>query len=164
MGLESLIDWGKKALVGLGLISLASCVPTTYAKRDYERYPAYKKEIALYNIKEIAKDVCFSGPAFVINYPVIKPKCEEMKIDESGISYIKRKCVDIRHDYTQHRVYCGNDVQERHSFSWWEIKGVRVIDEKVIVSLREGEVDMEGFKDSRQAADFAEALRIYIQN
>ena len=38
-------------------ISLANCLPR-YAKNDYDKYPGWKKEIALYNIGQILDDVC----------------------------------------------------------------------------------------------------------
>ena len=53
-------------LAKLGIIStiISGCAAgPIYAKRDYDQYPDYRKEIALHNIKHILDDVCDSSSA-----------------------------------------------------------------------------------------------------
>lgn len=68
---NNLLDYGKKALLGLSLLGLANC--RTYAIRDYDKYPAHRGSIAFYNLEQILKDICYE-PIFRIDF----------KIDEKG--------------------------------------------------------------------------------
>ncbi len=46
-----------KFLVGLALVA-SSCFSLARAKRDYDQYPEYRKEIADYNLQTLLGDLC----------------------------------------------------------------------------------------------------------
>ncbi|MBI2668783.1 hypothetical protein HYX14_02990 [Candidatus Woesearchaeota archaeon] len=131
--LESLVKKGFVFAAALGL----HCA-TTYAQRDYDQYPAYRKEIALHNLQEIAKNIC--------NPWVVQPLCDEMDITEEGIKFTTK----------------GSPSFPKY-VRWDQI--TKVVSGKEMVKVCDyGKkcINMGHFRDTLQTADFAKAIRVYV--
>lgn len=155
--IDELIAKGKNALLVLGLAGLVGC-STTYARRDYNQYPTYSREIALFNMREISKDICgkkaFGG---CFSY------CDSMIIDEEGISYAK---VDYNLFYVNGRSSCDSSHTRTttNHLSWSQLRKV-IPGSRSIKACQEGGecVEIVKFDDEQQANDFAEAMSIYAE-
>lgn len=147
----------------LTLTALLSC-STTYAKRDYDQYPQHKEEIALYNLTEIAKNVCNEGQLFRTI-----PNCESMKFNQREFEYkyldcsfwVNRPISTASGGQTSRE--CGSRSYNNYTFRWDEITkivpGSRSV--KICIKDKEDCLEMNVFSNEQQAYDFAEALNIY---
>lgn len=152
--IDEIISSGKKALLILGLAGLLGCA-VTYAKRDYDQYPAYKKDIALYNMKEIASDFC--DPSNIIRFPA----CKKIEFDNSGFTYTRTNCYRWNG-----RGGCNQSQLEQFSMAWSEIRKIIPVPEDgrlQVFSENDQCITLELFNGQRQLADFAEAMNIYLQ-
>lgn len=140
-----------KIMIAAGLSTLLGCY--TYAKRDYDTYPAYKGEIALYNIREISKDICDAGT----------------KIDEQSYQCTKKKCFQIEYQNTSTSsgtntvTSCSNWGTEIIEFNWQDVRKVLQSGLEVKIILPDKKIESMTFKSGRQAFDFAEAVDIYVR-
>lgn len=156
----------RSAAAHISLLTLlAGCTPTIYARRDYDQYPAHKKEIALFNMREIARDMC----APLGSSGRVK-RCLEMQIDGREI---RQKTGFCRQEYFYNDQYGSHvrcdEVGERQETIY--LSSVRKLvpqgdggKYEVKVCGEGGDCkEIKGFKDLKQAEDFAEALRVYLQ-
>lgn len=154
--IDAIVSGAKNIIRGIALASLVSCA-ATYAKKDYDRYPAHRREIALYNMREIAKDFCRKP------FPPKHPYCENMSFDETGLSFTRYTCIH-RYQSAHGGWSCDQTKDSREEIRWGSVRkivplrsAVKVCDEKADCTK------IPGFKNRRQAADFAEAMSIYLK-
>ncbi len=146
------------------LATILSC-STTYAKRDYDQYPEYKEEIALYNLNEIAKDRCTPESSFIKTIP----RCVSMNFKEDEFEYNYKGChfwVDrpiATASGGQTSKECTDKFSKTYTFRWEDI--TRIIPSsytvKVCTKDQEDCTNIDIFNNEQQAYDFAEALNIY---
>lgn len=151
--IDNLMNSGKKLFVGLSLAGLAGCA-ATYAKRDYDVYPAHREEIALYNMREIAEDIC----EYECKTVCLLPRCLRMEITPTGIAYEKESCLKSGHEF------CIEESVESSFIDWDKIRKIVPGGNSVKVCSENSECMLiEKFKNSRQASDFAEAMNVYLR-
>ncbi len=148
----------------LPLVALLSC-STTYAKRDYDQYPEYKEEIALYNLREIAKDRCTPESNFI----KLIPRCESMNFKDEEFEYNYKGC----HSWVERPIAtssggqtskeCTEKFSKTYTFHWEDITKIIPSSYTVKVCTKDQEdgTDIDIFSNEQQAYDFAEALNIY---
>ncbi|MBI2661854.1 hypothetical protein HYX11_00150 [Candidatus Woesearchaeota archaeon] len=139
--LETILKTGKKTLIGLTLASSFSC--QTYAKRDYAEYPAYKKDIAFYNLEQIGKKICDF----------------EFKITPTTFTCNEKICV-------VGNMTCLLWDSNKLDFEFTSVEGITQKNNGINLQLSHSKDTSKKtlyFYNDRQAFDFAEALDIYIK-
>ncbi len=166
MSPEEARSFGKSLLLSAAL-AIGCSGPTVYARQDYEQYPAHKKEIALDNLRQIAGNFCVQSGPRSTRYP----HCYEMTLDERKIDYVEQNCARWGYYAIQGQTVesCQQKTNRSESIYWytirkivpgWQIEGgynVKICGEGRTCST------ITGFRDQRQAADFAEAMAVYLK-
>ncbi len=139
-------------------IALGNCYHGAWgpirAKKDYEAYPDYRKEIALYNIKEILTD---------------PHMCKTAQVDQNEFSCEWVECTRYTFGYsTNHQTgqiegsnTCSNTMHHSTSEYWRNIKSVSAEGTCLKFNSRSS-CDLMAFSTS-QAQDLEEAIIIYLQ-
>ncbi|OGI64388.1 hypothetical protein A2642_03385 [Candidatus Nomurabacteria bacterium RIFCSPHIGHO2_01_FULL_39_10] len=145
----------KNVLPSVLLTTLVSCAPPpTYAKRDYNQYPDYKNEIALYNLQEIAKNIC-SGDGGL-------PRCNSMTFTPDQMTYVETDCVELAFDApSEVEKYCKRTKEYTFEIKWDEIK--KMIPSYFFLKICIDEhkcPEIYRFRNYQQTYEFAEAIEI----
>jgi len=141
-------------LIKLGIFGalISGCAAgPIYAKRDYDQYPDYRKEIALHNIKHILSDICDSSSA-----------------DEEGFNCQKKECVsshfasNVVGASTVYYNVCDTYEDKKISARWAELGPgqISLLEKSAQLQIKEEKLDM---KDARQASELQEAMREYLK-
>lgn len=154
MALEKIVrNW-----IGGAVLTLASCATSFQPKDDYNNYPGYKKEIALYNLRGILQESCTKSIA-----------------DENGFSCEWNRCVNWQEQYVSnlsygssgsaggyHQRVCSQTTTERTSYQWQQLQSLPLIQEGNCLKFSpKAECDVET-KTVEQAAGFTKALKVYL--
>lgn len=138
-------EYGKRILATAAFIGLAACVSTTLAKRDYDKYPTRRGEIALYNIDHILGNMC----------------CNRLGDDYPDCYYFEAN---------DQRFSCRQVTMEGEiisTFSWDEIEEVTCKGRKVEIKGKfDSSVIYAKGRDQlarQQCQDLAEAINIYLE-
>ncbi|MDO8656931.1 MAG: hypothetical protein Q7K45_06865, partial [Nanoarchaeota archaeon] len=104
------------------LLSLAlGCAPVVYAQRNYDQFPDHKADLALYNMRQIATQICDPHPFFQ-RYPY----CKQMTISTEGIQYIAGDCKEFK--IYQHKggidKSCEQEFDQQNFLPWKSITKV----------------------------------------
>ncbi len=152
-------------LVKLGIISMlsSSCAEERfYARRDYDQYPDYKKEIAEYNIMHILGQNCEildtdeNGRTIGDSKRISCRQCIEYSTgpggcNEHGRGYIERFSIAVA-AVDENGRHCVNLTGNRHC--------------KIIKTggglFRDKEINLIFVRDQKEAEDLAEAIRFYF--
>lgn len=160
--LESLLQEGKKIIAAVGVAVTLACTPAIRAQRDYDRYPERKAEIALYNMQQIAGQICGDPKGLESK---IYPYCNQMNFSEQGIEYIEKECTSghIQRYGNVDTAICDSENLKNYSLGWDAVrKIVPATDSIKVCTEGEGCITIKRFKSMEQAADFAEAMNIYV--
>lgn len=144
----------KSLFARLGVIGMiaSGCINgPVYAKRDYEQYPDYRKDIALYNIKNILSNVCDSSSA-----------------DENGFDCRKKECVSSHQASntvgasTVYFMVCDRYEDRTISERWAELSPdqISISQNGIQIHIKEKKLYL---KDARQASELQEAMREYLR-
>lgn len=154
--IDNLVRIGSKALLAGVMFGLVGCTPRPIvrARQDYHEYPAYKKEIALDNIKRILNDNCTATV-----------DTEGFKCSKLYCTRTERVCGAPVSQYDKTRSCwdrCANYDHRTFEKKWDEIHLVR---------SRERCLEFDGsdkcaiyLRSDAQARDLQEAIEIYIKN
>ncbi|MBI4983117.1 hypothetical protein HZC32_00530 [Candidatus Woesearchaeota archaeon] len=165
--LDDLVSLGKKLVmpvVAAAVMGSSAGCAVTYAKRDYDKYPAYREEIAMHNMQEIAKDICYM-------YFDVRPypQCKSLTFDETGIYYIGRNYSGFgKHSSIKNKDYYikWEDIYHVEVESILKNQPISVLDGPVgyyKVKINGEEIEIGGLEGRKQANDFAEGLRIKVE-
>ncbi len=144
----------KSLFARLGVIGMiaSGCINgPVYAKRDYEQYPDYRKDIALYNIKNILSNVCDSSSA-----------------DENGFDCRKKECVSSHQASntvgasTVYFMVCDRYEDRDISERWAELSSAQISLSKEGLRVQINGKDIYA-KDARQASELQEAMQEYLR-
>jgi len=164
--LDSVVAAAKNTVLAISITSLLACA-VTYARRDYAQYPVHRKEIAMFNMQNIASDFC--GTRRRATYPY----CVDMVIDNTALSFTTKRCNQWGRSYGS--LSCDNVVDTRRTIYLNSVRQITQIDEQPdpiiifpVITLRVCDevstcVNIPGFRNRQQALDFAEAMSVYLQ-
>ncbi len=160
----------KKILPLLAFLGLG-CRSHFQAHDDYDSYPESKKEIALYNINHLLKEVCSEGYANGVEIHCEQKtccayytKCDMVSYGSSG--YTREMC----------RNECNKWEAAKTHNSWSSLTAQDVVvgGDNAWVDLRGGQDTTQypacnGFTDiilvsRNRASSLAKAIRIYLEN
>lgn len=144
-------------LAGLALLTslgAVQCTPRTYAKQDYQQFPAFSKSIALHNVQQMLADshIC-SGGGYA---------------DESGFSCSFTECGRTAgYDSST----CAEYVDQTVSLRWDQIHSVAYDEPGIRIWLNQLSADdhpgypnrIEG-SERKQTKQLYEALQYYLSD
>ncbi len=149
----------KNIAVAMAFTSLSACA-VTYARRDYDQYPARRRDIAVFNMRAMADDFCSSR--FSRSYPT----CDDMVISDTGLSFTITNCDRTTYVPTGNTgiMMCDHEAHSRRTIYWGSVRKVIPIGESVRVCDEFSDCKtIFGFRNARQATDFAEAMSMYLR-
>ena len=161
MRLTDIVKQGQRLGMALLMAGSLSCVsaPIFQAKRDYQAYPKYRKDIAMYNIKNILEQNC--------SHPTIDEEgftCEwaSCAILEAGGRYSTNRYLSTSYDSNWE---CLDKQVDSRSFRWDEIQTVGIgaggscleINNKGCATVPVGN------RRQGQLQELVEAINIYLQ-
>lgn len=149
----------KNLAVAIAFTSLSTCA-VTYARRDYDQYPARRRDIAVFNMRAIAQDFC--QERFMSRYPF----CEAMSISDASISFSVQDCGRWEYytAYNMQQRECRQILHRSREIYWNTIRKIIPVADRVRICNDSSECEeMVGFRNARQAADFAEAMSMYLR-
>lgn len=87
-------------------------------------------------------------------------RCQQMNFSQQGLEYVSTDC---SHFVDTKDVACGSIKHQSYSMKWDDIRKIIPIRDSIkVCSEGEGCITIQRFKTSGQAADFAEAMNIYV--
>lgn len=157
--IERLVAAAKNLAVAIACTSLSTCA-VTYARRDYGQYPAHRRDIAVFNMRAMAGDFCSSRP--FRRYPT----CDNMVIGDVDLSFTTTNCDQVSYvsNGNSRHMSCDHETHSPRTIYWTSIRKVIPIGESVRVCDQSADCKtIYGFRNARQAADFAEAMSMYLR-
>ena len=149
-----------KKITGLLLsIGLLGCT-TFYAKRDYEQYPNYKKEIALYNITHLLEHNCQRPQADSYKFSCVRSECLESQ-QQTTANPSMGPSGSL--GYSTTTICTKSSPPHDVGMTWASLRQKNITREGNCIHYSGGtECDIQT-KDERQAADLIEAFKIYLE-
>ncbi len=156
--IERLTEISGKAVRSTVLI-LSGCATTFYPHDDYERYPAHRRDIAVYNLRG-----------------VLQENCLQSTVDENSFTCVTKNCLSWQRQTVAARPnmfgggstggyetsVCVRETPELTiSYTRGALGSIPIIQDGDCIKFgMRQECDITT-KDSRQAAGFVKALRVY---
>lgn len=143
--------------IGGAVLLLAGCATSFQPKDDYGKYPGYRKEIALYNLRGILQESCKNSTA-----------------DENGFSCEWNRCVNWQEQYVSnlsygssgsaggyHQRVCTQTTTERTSYQWQQLQSLPLFQAGNCLKFgNKNGCDLET-KNEEKAAAFIKAVYEY---
>ena len=163
MGLTDIIKQGRRLGMALLMAGSLSCVhePVFQAKRDYQVYPKYRKDIAFYNIQNILKENCKKPADY--DPPLVNE--EGFTCEYASCTTDINKPLGAMRMYTTDFDFCFDKQVESHSFRWDEIEivGIGAGGACLEINNRGCATVPVGSRRQGQLHDLVEAITIYLQ-
>ncbi len=148
----------KLVILGVGILS--GCTGPVYAKRDYDQYPDYRREIALYNVQAILRDICDISSADEKGFQCQKKICTSSH-SEAYTSSQACPFTGSCPSSTTYRIVC-DELETRDLSQTWDTLAPSAIS-VTKKNLNIGGVSIPA-KDFRQASELKEAMEEYLKN
>lgn len=135
--------------IGGAILALAGCATSFQPKDDYNNYPGYKKEIALYNLRGILQE-----------------SCKKSTVDENGFSCEWKRCVGWgRIAPAPGSIYestvCVTWEPQSISYQWQQLQSLRLLQAGNCLKFGDKNgCDLET-KNEEKAAAFIKAVYEY---